>query len=509
MQQLFEIAYFISLVLVFACVLIVGTQRESYMQKLTLLMSIVVLIGDVAFYFKVTSHNLGGMAGAQLLIYASLPYCVFFVLLFLLKFCEIKMNKIIKISLHIVNVILSVFVITNESHHLFYKDLSMRVEDGFYILDKVYGPVHHFMTAAIFMYYAALLCVVIYFSIKNYKQKKKTVLKLIIAVIIPFVAYVAPKIFDSPYEYHPLGFSLFLAILVGMVYSDSLYDVSNIASQYIFKSLDEAMVVFDNNYHFKGCNEKAYELFPYLKGFPLNGDIRNESGDFADYIDEKVKEFMEDEIIYEVSVRLIGKAGKVIGKVIRFSDVTVDRIYTSLLKEQKKSLESEVVNLSNISYHDEITGLFNRRYYEDILSQIRNGEAEPDYTVIAIDVNGLKKVNDNVGHSAGDELICGAAGILDDCFSKIGSVCRIGGDEFAVILFNCGFSNNEIKNIIETRMREWHGRMVDSLSMSFGIVRAFDYPSDNIDKHIIIADQLMYEYKRNYYNSLGIDRRKR
>ncbi len=85
------------------------------------------------------------------------------------------------------------------------------------------------------------------------------------------------------------------------------------------------------------------------------------------------------------------------------------------------------------SFHDELTGLYNRAFFVDAMTRFASGRFDP-ITIAVCDVDGLKLVNDNLGHEAGDELLSAAARVLEGSARKTDIVARIGGDEFAMIL---------------------------------------------------------------------------
>jgi diguanylate cyclase (GGDEF)-like protein len=153
------------------------------------------------------------------------------------------------------------------------------------------------------------------------------------------------------------------------------------------------------------------------------------------------------------------------------------------------------------SYGDAMTGLYNRRAYSDHLDGLRDRSSLKDLVIIAFDVNGLKQVNDTLGHAAGDELITGAAKTILDTFMPYGKCYRTGGDEF------CAFLDKPVDNIeilagkFAHAVSVWHGKLVKNLSVSYGIVCAADYKDATVDELLSIADEKMYNSKKEYYST--------
>jgi diguanylate cyclase (GGDEF)-like protein len=92
--------------------------------------------------------------------------------------------------------------------------------------------------------------------------------------------------------------------------------------------------------------------------------------------------------------------------------------------------------LHHQAFHDSLTGLANRALFRERLDRaIDEAAGGPgQVTVMLIDLDDFKLVNDTLGHAAGDELLVEVAGRLDDCLQDSGTVARLGGDEFAVVL---------------------------------------------------------------------------
>ncbi|HZW49118.1 MAG TPA: HD domain-containing phosphohydrolase [Bacillota bacterium] len=99
------------------------------------------------------------------------------------------------------------------------------------------------------------------------------------------------------------------------------------------------------------------------------------------------------------------------------------------ITEKKKAEE----NFIYMSYHDLLTGLYNRRFFEEELKRLDNLNNLP-LSVIMGDINGLKIINDSFGHPVGDEFLQITAEIIQRACRKEDIVCRLGGDDFAIIL---------------------------------------------------------------------------
>lgn len=152
---------------------------------------------------------------------------------------------------------------------------------------------------------------------------------------------------------------------------------------------------------------------------------------------------------------------------------------------------------------DDMTGLFNRRAYEEELQKYEGKSLPSDFIAAVLDINGLKRTNDNLGHSAGDELIAGLA----DCIKKTGSehgfthlkTFRTGGDEFTILGFDVDKIYDKAMKLFLEKADVWKGIKVKKLSVSYGYVRSNEYPQASLSDLLQIADNRMYKNKEQYY----------
>lgn len=176
---------------------------------------------------------------------------------------------------------------------------------------------------------------------------------------------------------------------------------------------------------------------------------------------------------------------------------------TQVIDEQKRK-EERLITSAN---RDELTGLLNRHAYEKDLLELKEMPYKKSFIYASYDVNGLKVVNDKLGHQAGDELICGAADCLLKAIKPNGNVYRTGGDEFQAIIYENTDRFDQIINKLNELMDEWTGNLVDEIHLSAGYVSSSENPDLPINEIIKLADQRMYKAKSVYYNKKGIDRR--
>ena len=160
---------------------------------------------------------------------------------------------------------------------------------------------------------------------------------------------------------------------------------------------------------------------------------------------------------------------------------------------------------------DSLTGLFSRSAYSRALNALDAAGALPEnFAAFTVDINGLKQVNDTLGHEAGDELIRGAAACIVGAFGADRSCYRTGGDEFVVLTSMDRDEADHVLGQLNREARRWRGEKVKALSVSAGYALAPDY-DDGMTAEALVreSDKAMYEAKAVYYRDAGRDRRNR
>lgn len=161
-----------------------------------------------------------------------------------------------------------------------------------------------------------------------------------------------------------------------------------------------------------------------------------------------------------------------------------------------------LLKLKRQSIRDGLTGLYNRRGFFDLANKELKmaNRVKKDFLLIYADLDGLKKINDSLGHNIGDQAIIEASSILRETFRASDIIARIGGDEFVVLAL---YDNEISENVIAPRIMKCidkYNQKADRhylLSISVGTERwRFTDPVD-IDTLLMKADKKMYKHKNS------------
>lgn len=167
------------------------------------------------------------------------------------------------------------------------------------------------------------------------------------------------------------------------------------------------------------------------------------------------------------------------GLVIVFSDATEERL--------------KLHEIEYLSYHDYLTGLYNRRFFEEEIRRLDKTRNLP-LTLIMGDVNGLKLVNDSFGHDAGDALLRSAAEVMSKSCRADDIVARLGGDEFVILLPSAGADEAEqVLRRLHENLRDKTVGIIE-LSISFGYATKTK-SSTSVNELFKLAEDQLYRNK--------------
>ena len=177
---------------------------------------------------------------------------------------------------------------------------------------------------------------------------------------------------------------------------------------------------------------------------------------------------------------------------------TWERVFISIIDITERKQTEE--KLRFLSFHDILTGLYNRAYFEEEMTRLGSSRQFP-VSIIVCDLDNLKQINDTLGHDIGDQAIKGAAKILGlNVFRKEDVVARTGGDEFVILLPNADMNDNHFilkrlkQAITEFNESKENDGLYRPISMSCGY--AVTQQGDSLIEGYKQADADMYRNKK-------------
>ncbi len=181
----------------------------------------------------------------------------------------------------------------------------------------------------------------------------------------------------------------------------------------------------------------------------------------------------------------------------RYTHVT----HVDLLRGYQARLILRSIELEKIASHDELTELYNRRYFYERFQEglARAKSSKQTLALVALDIDGLKKINDEYGHAVGDIVIANLAKVIDKHVRANDVPARLGGDEFAVLMPDTGkrgayaLAQRLWEELEETPMYEHEGLRV-LLNVSIG-VSGYPWGGEDVDEMMHWADADMYANK--------------
>lgn len=269
----------------------------------------------------------------------------------------------------------------------------------------------------------------------------------------------------------------------------------------LFKNSMDAVVLFDVNHRVLEINQVFTDIFGYkleeIRGMNLD-DVMN-FGKPNTASRNLTRSVMKGEKP-AIEGKRYSKDGQPIDMLIKGVPVLIDGefvggygIYADIT--ERKRYEDQ---LKFLSLHDPLTGLYNRGFFDAEISRLSKSREFP-ITIISADLDGLKLINDTLGHSKGDEMLVACADILKNSLRSSDILARIGGDEFAALLPRTDKLTGES---LRTRIKENTKRYNDSnddlyFRISLGVATA-DSAKTSLTELIKNVDDLMYRDKMSH-----------
>jgi diguanylate cyclase (GGDEF)-like protein/PAS domain S-box-containing protein len=406
-----------------------------------MLLMILVFIWQSSYVFNVSTPVLWLVsisAGIGISCMAAIPVLILVFAARLTRHAGLIKRRFL-IPLCIVPALTAILAATNDVHHLVFTGFNLRILNAGFIIQTDYGlwyPIY-----GIYSYLLILVAMIFLFDWlrKATPTNRGQAVSFLLGILPPIILNVIHNsgVINTIIDPTPLAFSISGFILLWGLYRYDLLDMIPIAREMVIESIHDGVIVIDNRDVVMDINPAAAKLFEGKPGNLISQKMKELLDHHGSRLEIKKDENGEynslrlregDEVIeYEVRTSPINdKSGVLEGKVILFNDVTAQR-----------RLETELRQLSS---HDHLTGLLNRRsFFEELEKQISLAHRyRYMLTVCMLDLDRFKELNDRYGHQVGDEALALAAATIRKAVRKTDFVARYGGDELALLLIHTG-----------------------------------------------------------------------
>ena len=412
---------------------------------------------------------------------------------------------------------------TNDSHHLLWSSF----EPGSQSLNLLiynHGPWFYVNTG--YMYLLVLISIVRIIRAYQASQKlfRKQLAALLGAFFFPLIScstYLLGIVPVKGMDTTALGFGVAGLIIAFALYRLYLVELLPIARQQVIESMKDGVMVLDRKNRLVDINPAAQEFMlinpsdaigrPIAELLPkvLLGLFEPNASNIASY---EILARDKKTYINVYTTPLGEKGGESSGTLVTLQDITARKGMELRLQQSNIQLQKELQQIGELqeslqaqAVRDPLTGLYNRRYLEETLKRevSRARRTQTPVSVMMIDLDGFKEVNDIFSHQAGDQVLQNFGEILKKTSRREDIACRYGGDEFLMILPGVG------EAVALQRAESWRKSVADlqpatsggkvNLTVSIGIA-IFPQHGSTAEELIHAADEAMYHSKRQGKN---------
>lgn len=495
-------------VLNFYLCLYVFFRRHHYKNIANLFMIYTVAISIYCFAsaFGLMATTLEQIKFWTIIQYVGMPFSPPLGLLFIMQYVGIKMTKKRSIALLIIPFISLVMVATNDIHHLHYRVFEVDPTLGAPYIHQEIGiwyVIHGIYTFSS-MFVAFLL--VLFRWKETSKVYRPQLIALLFGQLVPIVTAFIYLNGLTPPGVDPVPMVLWLSSLLYLwsINSSRMFTIMPIAKDTIFNSINDGVIVLDESYRLIEFNQACMRMFPQLTksmfGLEFDKVWFELSGDSFPFKVEAAWEIQlaaaDSKRIYQVRTSSLQHANNNKGLLIIFTDITE-------LKRLQMKLEHH-------AYYDELTQIFNRRAFFQKCEQdfAAAKKVSSPFTIILIDIDYFKKVNDTFGHDVGDQLLKHVVKVCQTQLLEGMLFARYGGEEFVLALKGCTLFEgeaiaNQLRKSVETEPLITTDGVI-SVTLSSGVAEATKETEETLYQLLNKADKALYSAKREGRNQVHV-----
>lgn len=415
--------------------LYVFLKRYNYTKIAQLFISYTALIAVYCFAsaFGLIATTLSAIKVWTAIQYVGMAFSTPLGLLFIMQYLGFHLTRKKIMALLAIPFISLIMVATNDIHHFHYRVFE---------IDPILGApyVHQeigiwYIIHGIFTFgcmFVSFLLVLIHWK-ETTKAYRQQLIALMCGQLIPMITAFIYLLGLTPQGVDPVPMVLWASsfLYLWSINSSRLFRVMPVAKDAIFHSINDGVIVLDESARLIEFNQACSKVFPQLTRSMISRDIRKTwlevTGQPMPFTLEAVVNTQDIEMVlsdhtYQVRVTELQHVNHGKGLLLIFTDITE-------LKELQRQLEQ-------LAFYDELTQIYNRRAFFQQCNQAYSEarESSSAFTVILMDIDHFKNVNDTYGHAIGDQLLVHVVKVCQSVLKKGELFARYGGEEFVLAL---------------------------------------------------------------------------
>lgn len=493
-----------SAILLSLCIIII-IRKKVKERKYLLLLLLAFAIYTVGYTIEIQGQTLQWVHISLIFEYIGISFLPAFLILFALTYLT-DIDRIplySKFIIYVIPIITFIAVITDPYHNLLHKNPFIDYSGPFPVVSFEKGI--WYWVHIVYHNVALLIANIIFLRIfiKSHSRFKKQTVIIFLSTLIPWITmfiYLS-GIITWPLDINPFSFTIMAIILYIGVKKQYLIDIVPIARDLVFENIYDAAFVLDNNGLIIDYNRSAENILSNQESI-IGKNIKDVLNELSSSINDNqdlpiVTEATINKRIYNIqNIPLTSIKNKSMGYIFLLRDITEYRMMAEKLQK--------------LAITDELTGIYNRRKFNEVaLMELNRAKRnKTPLSIIIIDIDHFKIVNDTYGHATGDDVLKTIAKSIAESLRSLDIFARYGGEEFIICLPETSII--AAQNVAE-RIRlcindlTFHDKQNNQfkISLSLGVSQIKEY-SQTIEDIIRDADKALYEAKSQGRNKVVV-----
>ncbi len=407
--------------------------------------------------------------------------------------------------------VMAIAVATNEAHHLYYESIDIETSDVFAVAKIRNGPLFYAQTAFYFLCNIATTVIFARRHASSNDLERRRIRILLAASVVSFAEPFAYQFIVNAWgiDAGPFFLTAVCMLVTYGVLRYGLFDVRNLVRRMIFDTMENAVIVIVPKQEIVDWNPAVHQYFPSadkdlarkcLSSVSDELAALSESMSFASTAALSVSVAGSQRCLSVTKMRVLLRPDYAIGTALILHDITEEKRHVEMLEELATS--------------DSLTGIYNRRQWTLLAgAEMERAKQEKRHlSVLMIDIDFFKEVNDTWGHAVGDAALKSVTTTISGVLRVSDIFGRWGGEEFAIVLPGVKLADAVVtaerlrRSIAKSTLS--FGTAKISITVSIGIAAIKNIPeeTEDIDSILRRADAALYRAKGYGRNRIETDK---